>query len=63
MKSWSLTILLSLIILSIIFCLLVQYMNLPEVHFNDEGCVRVLIQGIEHSCENMPNKYIHVWVK
>jgi hypothetical protein len=42
---------------------IINYWNLPEAHFNDLGCVRVIKQGIEHSCENIPNKYIHVWVK
>jgi hypothetical protein len=63
MKSLSLTILLMISISSIIFYSLVQYLNIPEVHFNDEGCVRIIKQGIEHSCENIPKKYTHVWVK
>lgn len=42
-------------------------MSLPDVHFSYETdeCVRVLnyVESDQYSCENLPNKFNHVWVK
>jgi hypothetical protein len=41
-------------------------LSLPDVHFSmiTDECVKVLnyVEGENYSCENLPNKFTHVWV-
>ena len=42
-------------------------MSIPDVHFSysTDSCVQVLnyAEGDNYTCENMPTKFNHVWVK
>lgn len=43
-----------------------DYLNLPVVHesYSSKDCVRVLLaDGSEGDCDDLPEKYHHVWVQ
>lgn len=41
--------------------------SLPDVHFSNstQECVKVVnyIEGMKYTCDNLPSRYYHVWVK
>jgi hypothetical protein len=47
--------------------LFLEALSLPDVWFSysTDECVRVInyVEGENYSCENMPSKFNHVWVK
>lgn len=49
-----------------VFTALDGFLNMPEVHesWTTKECVRVINgDGSEGSCDNLPDKYKHVWVQ
>lgn len=64
MKSYSINILLALVIVSTFSCIILNYFDLPEVHFNSNNeCVRVInYLNTNYNCENLPEKYISFYV-
>lgn len=59
--------LLTVVAVLAIFQILLSAMALPDVHvsYSSGECVEVLnyVEGENYSCENMPEKFNHVWVK
>ena len=51
----------------VLFSLLDKALSIPDVHFSysTNECVKVLnyVEGENYSCENLPRKFNHVWVK
>ena len=49
------------------FILIDSALSIPDVHFSysTDACVKVLnyAEGDNYSCENLPAKFNHVWVK
>lgn len=49
------------------FILIDSALSIPDVHFSysTDACVTVLnyAEGDNYSCENLPSKFNHVWVK
>ena len=49
------------------FTLIDSALSIPDVHFSysTDACVTVLnyAEGDNYSCENLPAKFNHVWVK
>ena len=39
--------------------------NIPDVHvsYSTGECVAVINYGTDYSCEQMPEKYNHIWTK
>ncbi len=39
--------------------------TLPDVYYSysTDECVKVVNYGTEYTCDNLPNKFIHVWVE
>lgn len=56
-----------ILIFSMFFHALSTGASLPDVHFSygSQKCVKVInyIEGHKYSCENLPSRYYHVWVK
>ena len=50
-----------------VFYLFLDSMSMPDVWFSysTDECVKVInyVEGENFSCENMPSKFNHVWVK
>lgn len=53
-----------------VFCVAVlmlcgKWANQPivQVSYKSNECVKVISNDSSHSCENLPRKYVHEWVK
>ena len=51
----------------IVFTVIIEMMSIPDVHvsYSTNECVKVINYAYEHkySCEDMPEKFNHIWVK
>lgn len=52
---------------AVLFFAVIKASELPDVWFSykTQDCVQVVnyVEGQNYSCENLPPKYYHVWVK
>lgn len=54
-----------LVLVAIVMWLVIQYLDTPVAHFSHSTgeCVEVLSKSGEYHCDNLPEKYTHVWVR
>jgi len=50
---------------TLVIYLLNSALNMPDVYFSysTKECTKVVNYGTMYTCENLPEKYNHIWVK
>jgi len=50
---------------TIVIYLLNSALNMPDVYFSysTKECTKVVNYGTMYTCDNLPEKYNHIWVK